>query len=146
MTFNRLFKLGMVLLIIYFTGSVAFSALLSPRQEDWLQDGRYVRLTASRYPPGSVTHFDLKALEPPRNTGFFLLAGADRYVAVYDRPGCLLEYRPASGELYDPCRQRAYSIDDLIAGASPPELRLLPVEHRGDELHIDIRPILPGAR
>lgn len=146
MGFNRLFSIGLVLLGIIFGGSILFSTVLSPSKSDWLVDSRYVELTPDRYRPGSVTHFDLQAMDPPRNSGFYLLAGADgRFVAVFDRPGCLLEYKPDLAALYNPCRQRVYPVQSILAGETTgDDLIILPIIQRSGQLVVDIGSTLPG--
>jgi len=139
-TFYGLLSLGLTLLMVYFGGAVLLSSITSPQAGDWLVDGRYVILTASRYPAGTVTHFDFKAMTPSRNGGFFLISGGDVFAAVHDRPGCLLEYRPVQDDLYNPCTQRSYRIAAVLDGsAQGPDLRLLPlVLEDGGRLRIDV--------
>lgn len=145
-TYDKLFSLGLILLMIYFGGSVLLSNVLSPGKTDWLVESRYVPLTPERYAPGSVTHFDLQALNPPRNSGFYLLVSNDNeFVAVYDRPGCLLEYRPENKTLYSPCRQRVYTISGILAGEYNDDgLVILPIMERSGQLVVDLGSILPG--
>lgn len=142
-TFYSLFSVGFTLLLVYLGVPFVLSAMTSPVGDDWLVDGRYVTLTLSRYQPGSVTHFDFKELKPSRNAGFYLLVGSERVVAVHDRPGCPLEYRRAADDLYNPCTQRAYPVEEVLAGtAVGDDLVYLPTERDGGELTIDVRGIL----
>lgn len=138
-TFYGLMSLGLTLLMVYFGGALLLSSITSPASEDWLVDGRHVILTPSRYQPGSVTHFDFKAMNPPRNGGFFLIRGDDDFAAVFDRPGCLLEYRPARSDLYNPCTRRSYPVRAILEGtAEGPDLRLLPLAWDDGRLRIDV--------
>ena len=142
-TFYGLMSLGIVLLVVYFGGAPLLSTFTSPPDDDWLVDGRYVVLTPARYPAGSVTHFDFKAMDPPRNGGFYLISGDGGFAAVYDRPGCLLEYRKDRQDLYNPCTQRAYPVAGILDGtAQGPDLRLLSLVIEDGRLVIDVSPAL----
>ena len=145
LTFNVLFSLGMVLLAIYLGGALLLSVITSPAGDDWLVDGRYVVLTAARYGPGSVTHFDFKAMEPPRNGGFYLIVGDGAVAAVFDRPGCRLEYRAAQADLYNPCTQNSYPVAAILDGtAQGRDLVRLPVRSDGGHLVVDVSAALVG--
>lgn len=144
-TFHRLFSLGLILLMVYLGGSLLFSFALSPKEKDWLVDSRYVELTVDKYKPGSITHFDLRAMSPPRNSGFFLLVGSENnFAAVFDRPGCLLEHKPDAAALFNPCQQRFYPIAGILAGDYNDELKLLPVTVQSGLIRIDISSTLDG--
>lgn len=145
---------------VYFIGFLTvlgiFWSWFGFRTPDWLVDGRYVELTESRYEAGTVEHFAFDEWKPPRSIGFYLFRHEDgTFTAVGDRPiGCVLVWQSDKDQLFDPCRGAKYPRADLKAASGPEagptpgtslsNLVFLPLESRGDQLLVDLMPLLRG--
>lgn len=143
-TYRGLLSLGVVLLGLLLAVGTLWS-LLTAAPGDWLEAGRYVTLSAGRYPPGSVTHFAFDEARPPRSVGFYLVVdGGGRPLAIGDRvAGCRLEWRQERRVWVDPCRTREYPLErvlerDPFAG----QLVYLEVVREGNRLRVDLAPLL----
>lgn len=143
-TYHGLLALGVVLLgVLLVLGAVWGMWTSAPR--DWLEGGRFVVLSADRYPPGSVAHFAFDEARPPRPVGFYLVVdAAGRALAIADRVGgCRLEWRGDRRRWVDPCRGRAFPLERVLAGDRfGGDLIYLEVRREGGRLRVDLAPLL----